>query len=207
MGEGRDATLTRAVDLRGLRTATLRFWSWQDIEDGFDGGYVAVSADSGASWQAMAGTGTRPSSALSLELGPMYTGASEGWVEERIDLTPYAGSRVLVRFHYLTDEAVERAGWCVDDIAVPEAGFFDDAETDGNWEARGFVRVGEAGARQHYALRLVEGTGAAAKVRTVAQDAANGARFTVDGPAVLVVGAWAPGTAERATFTVTVEAP
>ncbi|MEK9659390.1 MAG: hypothetical protein VW450_05545 [Chloroflexota bacterium] len=206
-GEGRDATLTRALDLRGLRTATLRFWSWQDIEEGFDGGYVAVSADAGNSWQALGGSGTRPPGTLGLELGPMLTGATDGWIEERVDLTPYAGAQVLVRFEYLTDEAVEQSGWCVDDIAVPEAGFFDDAETDGNWQAAGFVRVGEAGARQHYLLRLVEGAGEAASVRTVEVNAANAATFTVERPAVLVVGAWAPGTGERAAFTVAVEAP
>jgi immune inhibitor A len=206
-GEGRDATLTRALDLRGLRTASLRFWSWQDIEEGFDGGHVAVSADAGVSWQALSGSGTSEASPLGLGLGPMYSGRTEGWAEQRVDLTPYAGAQVILRFEYLTDEAVEQAGWCVDDIAVPEAGFFDDAETEGNWEGAGFVRVGEAGARQRYLLRLVEGVGPAATVRTVTLDAENAAAFTVERPAVLVVGAWAPGTGERATFTVSVEAP
>ena len=59
--------------------------------------------------------------------GPGYSGASDGWVEDQVDLTPYAGEEVLVRFHYVTDDAINGTGLCLDTISLPEVGFFDDA--------------------------------------------------------------------------------
>ena len=53
-----------------------------------------------------------------------------------MDLSEYAGAdgeSVLVRFEYITDEGVNLDGIVIDDIAVPELGFADDAETDGDW--------------------------------------------------------------------------
>ena len=57
------------------------------------------------------------------------------------DLTPYAGREVLVRFEYVTDDAVNARGLCLDDFAIDEIGWADDAESDGGWEADGFARV------------------------------------------------------------------
>ena len=51
-----------------------------------------------------------------------------------VDLTPYAGSEVLVRFEYVTDDAVNGRGLCLDDFAIDEIGWADDAESDGGWE-------------------------------------------------------------------------
>jgi hypothetical protein len=40
------------------------------------------------------------------------------WVDERFDLTPYAGGELWLQFSYVTDDAVNLAGWLVDDIQV-----------------------------------------------------------------------------------------
>ena len=69
------------------------------------------------------------------------TGGWTGWVDDSVDLTPYAGSEVLVRFEYVTDDAVNGRGLCLDDFAIDEIGWADDAESDGGWEANGFARV------------------------------------------------------------------
>ena len=39
-----------AVDLRQVSGATLRFWTWFDIEADYDYGYVEVSVDGGKRW-------------------------------------------------------------------------------------------------------------------------------------------------------------
>ena len=52
-----DARLTRAFDLSGVDTATLSFWTWYDIEDDWDYGYVMASADGGETWTAAAHRG------------------------------------------------------------------------------------------------------------------------------------------------------
>ena len=62
-------------------------------------------------------------------------------MDDSVDLTPYAGREVLVRFEYVTDDAVNGRGLCLDDFAIDEIGWADDAEDDGGWEANGFARV------------------------------------------------------------------
>jgi hypothetical protein len=48
---------------------------------------------------------------------------------------------VLIRFEYITDDAVNRPGFVVDDIAIPEIDYFSDFEEDENgWEPAGFMR-------------------------------------------------------------------
>jgi hypothetical protein len=59
-----------------------------------------------------------------------------------VDLSPYAGQKVQVRFEYVTDAAVNGEGLQVDDISVPAVNYFTDFESDnGGWEPAGFARV------------------------------------------------------------------
>ncbi|MCA9982451.1 MAG: immune inhibitor A, partial [Anaerolineales bacterium] len=62
------------------------------------------------------------------------------------DLTPYIGTEnLLVRFAYVTDDAVQNPGFAVDDIRIDALGFVDDvesAEAAEAWTAVGFVRHG-----------------------------------------------------------------
>ncbi len=73
------------------------------------------------------------------------TGNSGGWIDESVDLSEFAGAEVLIRFEYVTDDAVNINGACFDDIAIPEIGFFDDAESatgpGDEWIANGFARI------------------------------------------------------------------
>lgn len=141
-----DMTLTRPFDLTGLEKAILTFWTWYDIEAGWDYGYVAVSSDNGQTWTPLTTASTTLNNPEGNSFGPGYTGISGGgetpvWVQESADLTPYTGQEVLIRFEYVTDEGVHEQGFIVDDIAIPELGYLDDAEAgDGGWEAAGFVR-------------------------------------------------------------------
>jgi hypothetical protein len=58
-----------------------------------------------------------------------------------VDLSPYTGQEVLIRFETITDDAVNRPGFALDDLAIPEIGYFSDLEADaGGWEPAGFVR-------------------------------------------------------------------
>ena len=205
-GDSIDSSLTRTLDLTGLSEATLRFWTWHEIEDQWDHAYVAVSDDGGRRWQALEGKLTSRDDPVGSSLGPSYTGSSEGWQREEIDLTPFAGRAVLLRFNYVTDESVNAAGWCIDDIEVPEAGFTDDAESDLEWQADGFVRARAAGVAQRFVLRVVAGTGDGARVTEIELDDANRASFTVDEPVVIVLTAIAPKTTEPASFSITTEA-
>ncbi|MFZ0544645.1 MAG: hypothetical protein WAM60_04375 [Candidatus Promineifilaceae bacterium] len=141
-----DVTLTRRFDLSGLESASLSFWTWYQLEEGWDYAYVAVSADDGQSWQPLETSQTTTDNPQGNSYGPALTGNSGGgetpvWVQDSADLTPFIGRSILVRFEVITDESVHQQGFAVDDIAIPELAFMDDAEDEtAAWEAAGFVR-------------------------------------------------------------------
>ena len=87
--------------------------------------------------------------------GHGYTGSSGVWVDEFVDLTPYVGGEVLIRFEYVTDDAAHLDGVVIDNIAIPELGFLDDVESYMVWVAQGFTRIGEF-LPQQYAVQLME---------------------------------------------------
>ena len=73
--------------------------------------------------------------------GPGYTGSSDEWLQESIDLTPFAGGPVLLRFEYVTDDAVYLDGLLIDDLSIPELDL-DLSSTDDDWHADGFSLAG-----------------------------------------------------------------
>jgi immune inhibitor A len=64
----------------------------------------------------------------------------------KVDLTPFIGEpNLLVRFEYVTDDAVQHQGFAVDDIRLDALNYLNRAETAAEaaeWEAVGFVRHG-----------------------------------------------------------------
>lgn len=140
-GDSIDTTLTREFDLTALSTATLEFMTWFDIEEDWDYAYVEASTDGGETWTTLEGVHTTDDDPIGNSYGHGYTGSSNGWLKESVDLTPFVGSKVLVRFEYITDAAVYENGFVIDDIAIPELEFLDDAENDGEWDSRGFERI------------------------------------------------------------------
>jgi hypothetical protein len=216
-GDSIDATLTRELDLSDVQRATLTFRTWFDIERWYDYGYVAVSEDQGQTWQALSGRHTTTDDPLEISFGPGYSGrsgsgATPRWVAERIDLSDYAGSTVLLRFEYVTDGGVNEPGWAIDDIAVPEIGFLDDSEADaGGWQREGFRRLSEP-LDQRFGLRLIT-LGPAPEVEEIALDAGNRARVVLTGlgtdydAAALVVVGTTQGTTEPARYRYEVTIP
>jgi hypothetical protein len=151
-GDQFDTRLTRAFDLTGISAATLRFKTWFAIEADWDFGYVMVSTDNGTTWTPLPLLAGTPGAEGNNYYGSAYTGLSGAanatdnaadarWIEQQIDLTAYAGKAILVRFEYITDEAISEPGFAIDDISIPELSFSDDAESDGGWTADGWVRI------------------------------------------------------------------
>jgi hypothetical protein len=141
-GDESDMTLTREFDFTGVSgPIELSFRTWYDIEEDWDYVYVEVSED-GKAWQIIntpSGTDTDPSGN---SYGWGYTGATNNWKEEKVDLSQYAGKKISVRFEYITDAAVNGEGFMLDDVSVEAAGYQSDFEADaGGWVAEGFVRV------------------------------------------------------------------
>ncbi len=141
-GDESDMTLTREFDFTGVSgPIELSFRAWYDIETDWDYLYLETSED-GEAWQIVttpSGTGTDPSGN---SYGWGYTGVTNTWIEEKVDLSQFAGKKIFVRFEYVTDAAVNGEGFLLDDVQVDAAGYRSDFEADdGGWEAKGFVRV------------------------------------------------------------------
>jgi len=145
-GDSANMRLTREVDLTGVSQATLTYWTWFDIEADWDYGYVTVSTDGGQTYTILQTPSSTDKDPNNNNLGWGYTGNSGGesvpaWIQESVDLTPYAGKKILLRFEVVNDLAVNLPGFALDDIEIPEIGFKDDAETDTGWSAEGWIRT------------------------------------------------------------------
>jgi immune inhibitor A len=217
-----DTTLTRAFDLTGLEQATLQAWLWYDIEENYDYVYVEVSTDGGQTWDILPGKYTTDHNPSGNSFGHAYTGksgveagasevsnATPQWVFEEMDLTAYAGQQILLRFEYVTDDAYNSPGFCVDDISIPELGYHYDAEEDDGWMALGFIRTDNT-LSQRYLVQLIE-LGTETRVRRMDLDETQKGQWVIEGlggeveRAVLVVSALAPKTTELAGYQYSVE--
>ncbi len=197
-GDGIDSKLTREIDLSGVATATLKFWTWFDSENGWDYAYVSVSSDGGRMWKAVRGSLSPEYDPVGQAYGPGYTGQSGGWKPEEIDLTMYAGQKALLRFEYVTDDSVNLRGFAVDDIQIPEIGFQDlDGQVEG-WIAEGFSRV-DGPLEQGFLLQVIE-EGGQQEVRRITIDAANRAAIKLEAPATIVIAGTTQGTTEPARY-------
>jgi immune inhibitor A len=208
-----DMTLTRAFDLREVSQATLRYWLWFDIEADYDYAYIEVSTDGGSSWSILPGQYTTDTNPNGNNFGHGYTGLSGGgrtprWVQESLDLSAYAGREVLVRFEFITDDAYNAPGLALDDIEIPEIGFFDDAETDAGWDAQGFVWVDNTVPLAYVVQIVTETPTGKITVQPLVLDGAQHGEITLPGygtsivRATLVISAFAPVTTEPASYEV-----
>ncbi len=127
------------MNLIGIQEAYLVFWHWYDTEhDGsaspdsdastqlWDGGNVKASVDGGTTWVSLTPDGGYNGTIASGRQNPLegeqaFGGYSFGWRQEVVPLP--TGSEVMLRFDFgsdvgNTEEAVDFAGWLLDDIAV-----------------------------------------------------------------------------------------
>lgn len=232
-------TLTRTIDLRDKERATLTFDLWHDLAPGWNYGYVSVSTDDGATWDALAATTASPNNRYGVAYGAGFTGISNPaephpfpimgvviggdgitasdvaagspaalagmrpgdviigydnheweetpnilgllanylpgdtlhlytqrgdqrldipvvlgahptrivepaplWQAQSVDLSPYAGQEIMLRFEAVTLPGREDQGIGIDNIAIPEIDFRDDAEASAeSWTVAGWQQV------------------------------------------------------------------
>ncbi|MCY4529521.1 MAG: immune inhibitor A [Chloroflexi bacterium] len=210
-GDSIDTTLTREFDLSNLSKATLEFKVWFDIEEDWDYAYVEVSTDGGETWTILEGNHTTDENPVGNSYGHGYTGNSNGWLDERVDLTPFVGSKVLIRFEYITDDAVYEDGFAIDDLAIPDLEFIDGSEDDdGGWNAQGFERIDNIVPVNYVVLVMERRSDGADIVRRMEIDEERRGVVTVKGlgdetqDAVVVVSPLARNTHQLSQFTLTV---
>jgi carboxypeptidase T len=116
-------TLLNNISLVGYNHAELRYWAKWAIEPTFDFGFVEVSTNNGSSWSALRSPHMHQGSGRSTPQQTNvwgYEGYSPGsdWVEERLDLSPFAGTSIRLRFRLASNASRNRDGLYVDDIRV-----------------------------------------------------------------------------------------
>ena len=129
--------------------ATLKFWSWFEIELDWDYGYVEVHDVTDDEWYSLQGTksvedvganygtdndncpdGLEPTDYYDAGRWYGFTGSSGGWYQEIMDLSMFAEHEIELFFTYWTDPYTLEAGWYIDEISIPEIDFFDNIENE-----------------------------------------------------------------------------
>ena len=204
-GDSISSTLTRTIDLRGQSEANLNYQVWHQVEQDWDYGYVQVSTDAGLTWDILPTANTSPENPIGNSFGSGYTGNSQGWLDESIDLLPYAGREIQIRFQYVTDDAINGAGLCFRNISVPESG---PASVNTGWQSDGFVLINNR-VRQDYIVQVIQ-IDQGSQVSTMQLDQDNSGEMVIDSPQeldrlVVAISAIAPLTLQPAPTTLTVE--
>ena len=141
-GNESDMKLTRTFDFTEVDTPLhLVYKVWFDIEEDYDYLYLLASED-GKNWQILEPPSCTEENPTGANHGCGYNGKSNEWITETIDLSQFTGKKVTLQFEYITDAVVNGDGFMLDDVTIPETGYFADFENDdGGWIARGFVRI------------------------------------------------------------------
>ena len=149
-GRGDSMTTTLTRDLTLPEGSVLSFWTWYDMEQAFDYGYVEVKR-AGGEWQTVAGSITTDADPYLANRGHGITGpsvwaegAEDGSVFATFDLSAFTGP-VQLRFSYVTDIAVMGDGWTWSDLTIRAGGqtvFADDGSSaEGGWQADGWSQT------------------------------------------------------------------
>jgi hypothetical protein len=141
-GDESHMTLSREFDFTQVNTPIeLSYWTWYDIERDYDYLYLTASID-GINWQILEPTSCTRENPTGANYSCGYNGLTAGWINEKVDLSSFAGQKVKIQFEYLTDAAVNGEGFLIDDISVNAVDYFSNFEEDeGGWEGNGFVRI------------------------------------------------------------------
>ena len=207
--------MTRTFDLTAVSSATFEYAVYHEIEKGFDFAYLSISTDGGTSWEGLVAenmqgelTADDPSDVAYTDR--FYTGRSREWLLESVDLTPYVGNEVQIRFEYVTDPILTFGGFAIDNIAIPELEFYDSAESEMEWELEGFVRATGYVPQQWY-VQLITFENDTPIVQKIELTPENTGSVEVSlensggGRPILIVSASAPMSLEKATYLLEIE--
>jgi len=208
LGDESNMYLRQTFDLTEVNgEAVLSFKTWYDLEEDYDYVFITASTD-GKHWQILDSLTCTTENPSGNSYGCGWNGSSGDWIEERVDLSAFAGTEVTLRFDYVTDAAVNGIGMALDDFRLDAIGYASDLEQDaGGWEGAGFVRLMNA-LPQTYSLSVIS-EGNQTSVENISLEADNSTTFavTIGGDVekiVLVVSGTTPFTREKAPYQVEV---
>jgi len=209
-GDTTDLALQHEFDLTNVKTATLKYWTWYSLEKDWDYGYLTVSDDGGKTWHIIRTPSSTNSNPVSANYGWGYTGNSSGgdqpqWIQETVDLSEYAGKKIIVAFEVVNDLGVNLPGMAIDDVEIPEINYTESFENgDGGWQSAGWIRTDNFVLQKYIAQLISFGKDGSTTVTRLPIKDDNTAQWDVPlsqlDRAVVVVSAMAPKTTEVASF-------
>jgi immune inhibitor A len=211
--DNQDTTLTRSFDLSHLtdKTATLTFQVWYNLTPDEDFGAIEVSTDNGKTWHPQPINGLNNNEARQDHLFTNTNGS--GWANASVDLSPFVGHSILVRFEMVTGMDSTSQGIALANISVPEIGLIDIAQTDSGWNSQGWLSVANTLPEQYSVqIALFNKDGIFYHVSDIPIDTNGHGEFTISNlggdvsRGLLSVSALAPATAQDASYTLTVRA-
>jgi len=115
---------TKVYPLAGV--STLSFWHYFDTEDGYDGGVVEMSTDSGSTWVDLGAYMTQngynntidKNNGTILSGRAAFSGTSTGMINTLVNLSVFAGQKAMFRFTFANDDINAADGWYIDDITL-----------------------------------------------------------------------------------------
>jgi len=198
-GDMLNPKLTREFDLTNASNPQLKAWMWRDTVMSTGSkmlGFWLVSIDGGKTWEQVGSTLRERSGG----------GDTAQWVQTTVDLAPYAGRKVQVRFEVLSFLGQPAHGFAIDDITISDIGYSHDAESDdAGWVSEGFVRIMPL-LPQEWTVQVIEMDGdQATAVRRMKLNSSNEGSLTIDGLggdkwAVLVIASRTPYAHEWAPY-------
>ncbi|HPX94859.1 MAG TPA: immune inhibitor A [Brevefilum fermentans] len=208
-GDQSNMSLKREFDLTEVSgPVNMTYQTWYDLELDYDYVFVSASID-GISWQILNSTSCTMNNPSGNSYGCGLTGASDGWQLEQVDLTPFAGKLVSLRFDYITDAAVNGNGFALDDIRIDAINYFTDFEADdGGWLGEGFVRIQNVLPQSFRVTMITYGK----RIHVVPLELDENNQFEIDislgqdiESIILVISGTTPYTRQRAVYQVEVE--
>lgn len=110
--------LNENIDLSYASVAVLNYYARWSIEAGYDYVQISISTNNGSTWTPLQGLYTKAGSSNQAVGQPLYDGIQSGWVREEINLSPYAGQEIKLRFRLRTDAGATADGFFFDDIKL-----------------------------------------------------------------------------------------
>ncbi len=111
------------ISLVGTNAPVLSFKGWYRSESNYDGFKLQVSTDAGASFADVTGVtpayGNIGGTCCSAETGPAWNGTGTSWQNFSLDLSPYAGQTIILRFAFTSDTSgTEHPGAYIDEMLI-----------------------------------------------------------------------------------------
>jgi hypothetical protein len=120
-----------AVSLpEGESPLSLKFWNYQEIEDGgtgcYDGGVLEVTNNGGVDWTRLEDELMTDPYDGEVDSGfgnPLagdnaWCGDPQNWLNSIVDIDVFAGQTVQFRWRLATDNSIAHPGWDVDDVVI-----------------------------------------------------------------------------------------